>query len=295
MLYDDIFINGDTAFARSYAKVNLTLDVLGRRDDGYHEVKMIMQSVGLCDYITVKKRRHRGIVLTTNLPYLPTDGRNIAYKAARLFLDSCAPDAGVRIHIEKHIPVAAGLAGGSGNAAAVLCALNRLFGTGLSDEMLAQMGLALGADVPFCITGGTALAEGIGERLTALKPVPKMTLLLVKPPVSVSTAEIYTAIDSCESLAHPDAAEATAAIEAGDTARIAAALGNVMEAVTAEKYPVIRGIKQKLMMNGALGAVMSGSGPTVFGIFDDEKAAKRSADSFFTFCKEVCLTNTYSG
>lgn len=293
MLYDDIYINGDTARARSYAKINLTLDVLGRRKDGYHEVRMLMQSTALCDNITVR-RTHGGIRVASNVGFLPTDGRNIAYKAAQLFLQRYAPDAGVRIFIEKNIPVAAGLAGGSGNAAAVLCAMDRLFGTGLSDEELATIGLELGADVPYCIMGGTALCEGIGEKITPAAPMPRTTVLLVKPPISVSTAEVYAAIDSCDSLAHPDTDAVLAAIRAGDTAKIAAGLSNVMEAVTAEKYPVIRGIKEKLMKNGALGAVMSGSGPTVFGIFDDERAAKRAADSFYTFYKEVYLTKTYN-
>lgn len=293
MLYDDIFINGDTAHARSYAKINLTLDVLGKRDDGYHEVRMLMQSTALCDNITVRRTRG-GIQVGSNIGYLPTDGRNIAYKAAQLFLERYAPGAGVKIFIEKNIPVAAGLAGGSGNAAAVLCAMNALFGTGLTDAELEKTGLELGADVPYCIRGGTALCEGIGEKLTTIAPMPQTTILLVKPPISVSTAGVYTAIDSCDSLAHPDTDAVIAAIHAGDTAKIAAGLSNVMEAVTAQKHPQIRGIKEKLMKNGALGAVMSGSGPTVFGIFDDERAAKRSADSFYTFYKEVYLTKTYN-
>lgn len=292
-LYDDIVINGDRALARSYAKVNLTLDVLGKRDDGYHNVRMIMQTLGLFDLVIVD-RADSEIAVSTNLKFLPTNEKNIAYKAAQLFFDSTGIKGGARILIHKNIPVAAGLAGGSGNAAAVLCALNKLYDTNLSDNELCSLGTKLGADVPYCILGGTQLAEGIGEKLTELAPLPKLTFLLVKPPISISTAQIYSDIDSCTDLEHPDTAAMLHAIKKGDTAAIAAKLSNVMEAVTARENPVITGIKEKLILNGALGAVMSGSGPTVFGIFDDERKAKTSADSFYNLYKEVYLTRSYN-
>ena len=292
-LYDDIVINGGRAMARSYAKINLTLDVLGKRDDGYHEVRMIMQSLGLFDLVIVDKA-YGEITVSTNLKYLPTGEKNIAWKAAKVFFNETGIKGGAHILIHKNIPVAAGLAGGSGNAAAVLCALDKLYNTHLSDAELCRIGTMLGADVPYCILGGTQLAEGIGEKLTELAPMPKLTVLLVKPPISVSTAEIYSEIDSCTDMIHPDTEGMIEAITSANVNGIADRLSNVMEQVTAKTHPVIRGIKEKLMLNGAIGAVMSGSGPTVFGIFDDEAAAKRSADSFFMFYKEVYLTKTYN-
>lgn len=292
-LYDDIVINGERAIARSYAKINLTLDVLAKRGDGYHEVSMIMQSLGLFDLVIVD-RTCGELSVTTNLKYLPNGEKNIAWKAARLFFDITGISGGANILIHKNIPVAAGLAGGSGNAAAVLCALDKLYGTHMSDGELCKTGASLGADVPYCILGGTQLAEGIGERLTEISPPPKLTVLLVKPPINVSTAEIYAEIDSCATLIHPDTRGMLNAISCGNVGKIAGKLSNVMEQVTAVKYPVICGIKEKMLSDGAVGALMSGSGPTVFGIFDDDVAAKRSADSFYSLYKEVYLTKTYN-
>ena len=292
-LYDDVVINGERALARSYAKVNLTLDVLGRLPNGYHEVKMIMQTLSLYDLVIVDKAE-AGISVTTNLKYLPSNEKNIAWQAASLFLQTAGIQSGVKILLHKNIPVAAGLAGGSGNAAAVLCALDRLYNTGFSDAELCQMGAKLGADVPYCIMGGTQLAEGIGERLTELAPLPKLTFVLVKPPVSISTAQIYEAIDSCENLAHPDTDKMIKAISKGNVSASASGLSNVMEAVTATENPVIYRIKEMLAENGALGSVMSGSGPTVFGIFDDYSKAKTAADSFSNIYKEVYIARSYN-
>ncbi len=214
-LYDDIVITGSRAIARSYAKVNLTLDVLGKREDGYHDVKMIMQTLSLFDLVIVDKE-DSGISIKTNIKNLPTDEKNIAWQAANAFFEYTKTDGGAKILIHKNIPIAAGLAGGSGNAAAVLCALDRLYGTGLSDKELCEIGLTLGADVPYCILGGTQLAEGIGEKLTEMKPLRKTIFLLVKPPINISTGDIYRAIDSCETLLHPDTDGMIGAIERAD-------------------------------------------------------------------------------
>ena len=292
-LYDDIVITGSRAIARSYAKVNLTLDVLGKRDDGYHDVKMIMQTLGLFDLVIVDKEKS-GISIKTNIKNLPTGEKNIAWQAAKAFFDYTKLDSGAKILIHKNIPIAAGLAGGSGNAAAVLCALDKLYGTELSDEELCKIGLSLGADVPYCILGGTQLAEGIGEKLTELKPLPKTIFLLVKPPISISTGDIYRAIDSCEDLKHPDTDTVIKAIEDGNVKAVAEGLSNVMEIVTATDNPIICEIKADMMRNGALGAQMSGSGPTVFGIFDDYKKAKVAADEMSKKFDEVFLMNSYN-
>ena len=291
MLSDDIVITGNRAVARSYAKINLTLDVLGKRADGYHDVEMIMQTVTLFDLIIIDKT-HNNIEVGTNLKYLPNNDKNIAYKAAKLFFEKTGIRGGARIMIHKNIPVAAGLAGGSGNGAAVLCAMNLLFNAGLSEAELCEMGAEIGADVPYCIVGGTRLASGIGEILTPLAPMKKTTILIVKPPINVSTGMIYEQIDSAPIENRPDTEAIINALKAGDTETVAKNLCNVMEAVTEKMYPVIGGIKKKMLINGALGAVMSGSGPSVFGIFDDEMKAKLSHDSFAHQYRDVFLVKT---
>lgn len=291
MLADDIVITGSRAIAHSYAKVNLTLDVLGRRPDGYHDVEMIMQTVSLFDLLIIDKTRH-DISISTNLKFLPNNEKNIAYLAAKEFFRYTGLRSGCKIMIHKNIPVAAGLAGGSGNAAAVLCALNRLYNTGLSTEALCKLGLKLGADVPYCILGGTALAAGIGEKLTPLPPLKPCVLLMVKPPLNVSTGAVYEAIDSADIRERPDTDGMIDAIKTGNTALIAQKLSNVMGTVTEQIHPVVRGIRKKMIMNGALGAVMSGSGPTVFGIFPDFETAKRAHDSFAYQFKEVFVVTT---
>ena len=280
------------------AKINLTLDVTGRREDGYHSVEMVMQSVLLHDDVRVTvvhgEKKPRGIVLTCSLPFLPTDERNLAYRAAELFykqtgvlLETC------EIHIEKRIPMAAGLAGGSADAAAVLRALAALHSVGLTDDELCEMGLKLGADVPFCLRGGTMLAQGIGEKLSALAPMPHCWVVLCKPPFAVPTKEVYQEIDRVEISAHPDNKGMIAALEQGDYKGICGRLSNVMETVTAAKRRQIGEIKSFLLENGADGTLMSGSGPTVYGLFSDESRAetaekmlrRRFADTFLT---EIC-------
>lgn len=291
MLFDDIVVAGNRAMAHSYAKINLTLDVLSKRSDGYHDVEMIMQTVSLYDLVLVDKTDF-GINISTNLKFLPTNNKNIAYKAAEAFFRHTDINGGCKIMIYKNIPVAAGLAGGSGNAAAVLCSLNKLYNTNLSVEELQKIGLELGADVPYCITGGTALASGIGEILTPLSASPKCTILLVKPPISVSTGTVYEAIDSSEIKKKPDTHKMIDSINSGNIEEMAHNLYNVMGNVTENLHPIIKGIKKKMILNGALGAVMSGSGPTVFGIFPDYKTAKKAHDNFYYQFKEVYIVST---
>lgn len=291
MLSEDIVITGSRAMARSYAKINLTLDVLGRRDNGYHDVEMIMHTVSLFDLVIVDKMQS-GISISTNLRFLPNNDKNIAYLAAKEFFDYTGIHGGCKIMIHKNIPVAAGLAGGSGNAAAVLCSLNMLYNTNLSEEELCKIGVKLGADVPYCIIGKTALATGIGENLTPLPPTDKMTFLLVKPQINVSTASIYEAIDDTQIEEHPDTQAMIKAITDNNIDEIANLLSNVMGTVTEKLHPIIKGIRNKMILNGAKGALMSGSGPTVFGIFPDYETAKTAHDSFAYQFKDVFIVNS---
>ena len=263
---------------RSMAKINLGLDVVRRRPDGYHDLRMIMQTVQLSDVITLERRSEPGIALTCSERSLPADKHNLAWRAAALLQEEFGLSEGVRIHLEKHIPAAAGLAGGSGNAAAVLEGMNALFDLGLTPEELRVRGLSLGADVPYCLMRGTALAEGVGEILTPLPALPDCSVLLVKPDVSVSTKEVFTRLRLDESTTHPDIDGMRAAVEAGDLPGVLSRLGNVLESVTIPLCPVIADIKQALTQLGAEAALMSGSGPTVFGIFTDPTSAKAAAD-----------------
>ena len=256
----------------SNAKINLTLDVLRKRDDGYHELKMIMQTVSLCDCINIKKTE-KGIWLKSNLKYLPTDRRNIAYAAAELFLEKAGITDGIAINMKKNIPVAAGLAGGSGNAAAVLTGLNKMYDNPFTEEELLEMGGQLGSDVPFCIMGGCALCEGRGEILTPLPDLPATTFLLVKPPVHISTAAVYGSLRADKLTEHPDTDGAIEAIRKGDRDALAVRMFNVLETVTAQDNKIIGKLKQEMIELGAVGSVMSGSGPTVIGLFKDKKLA----------------------
>lgn len=279
----------------AHAKINLTLDVTGRRADGYHTVQMVMQSVALHDTVHVRlthgEKKPRGIVLTCSLPYLPVDESNLAYRAADLFyretgalLETC------EIHIEKRIPIAAGLAGGSSDAAAVLRALAELHEMQLSDEELCAMGLKLGADVPYCLMGGTMLAEGIGEQLTPLAPMPPCFVVLCKPPFAVSTAAVYRQMDSITISRRPDTEGMKRALAEGDLDGICKRLCNAMEQVTARKRRQIGEIKKTLEENGACGVLMSGSGPTVFGLFSDEARAKTAEKMLHRRIQDTFLT-----
>ena len=262
---------------KALGKINLGLDVLGRRENGYHDVRMVMQTVYLYDQITIKKRKNPGIGIETNLYYLPTNENNLAYRAAKLLKDEFDIKEGVSIGLEKHIPVAAGMAGGSSNAAAVLFGMNRMFGLGLTMEELMERGVTLGADVPYCIMRGTVLAEGIGEELTPLPAMPRCYILVAKPPVSVSTKLVYEKLDSHEIEVHPDIDGIIDGLARQDLAKVASCMGNVLEKGTIEEYPVIEEIKAVMKREGALNAMMSGSGPTVFGVYDDKRKARNAA------------------
>lgn len=261
---------------KALGKINLGLDVLGRRENGYHDVRMVMQTLYLYDNVTIIKKKEPGIVLESNLHFLPTDQSNIAWKAANMLIEEFQIQEGVKIILDKHIPVAAGMAGGSTNAAAVLYGMNKMFHLGLTQQELMDRGVKLGADVPYCIMRGTVLAEGIGEELSTLPPMPKCQILIAKPPISVSTKMVYEKLDSKEIEEHPDIDGLIEGLEKQDLKKIAASMGNVLEKVTITEYPVIEEIKQSMLEAGALGAMMSGSGPTVFGIFSDKQTAKEA-------------------
>ena len=265
---------------KSYAKINLGLDVLGTLPNGYHTLKMIMQTITLNDNLSFEKRKDNKIILKTNLPYLPVNEKNIVYQAIRLFMDTMHISSGIYCTVSKHIPVAAGMAGGSGNAAAALKAMDTLFGTKLSDKELAEMGVKLGADVPYCLMGNTALAEGIGDVLTPLPAPPKAKVLIVKPSVSVSTKDVYTNLVLDENTKHPDIDACIKALEDGSLKNLCDNLGNVLEDVTIKLHPCIADIKTKMLEFGADGSLMSGSGPSVFGLYADENKANAAYEYF---------------
>ena len=281
---------------KALGKINLGLDVLGRRENGYHDVRMVMQTVYLYDRIIMKKSKTPGIRLETNLYYLPVNENNLAYQAAQMLMDEFHMEEGVSIQLDKHIPVAAGMAGGSSNAAAGLFGMNRMFSLGLSQKELMERGVKLGADVPYCIMRGTVLAEGIGEILTPLSPMPKCYVLIAKPAISVSTKMVYEKLDSHEIEDHPDIDGILAGLKAGDLKKVAGSMGNVLERVTVDAYPVIDQIKKMMIKEGALNAMMSGSGPTVFGIFEEKATARKAADAIrdARLTKQVYVTNIHN-
>jgi len=286
----------DSITVNAYAKINLGLDVLRRRADGYHDVRMIMQSLDLHDIITITKLPTEGITIKTNLSYLPNDQGNLIYKAAALFLDTLSLEEGLDLRLEKNIPVAAGLAGGSSDAAATLKGLNTLYQAGLSTEELMKLGVKIGADVPYCLMLGTALSEGIGELLTPLSPIPSCYILLVKPDISVSTRYVYENLRLTETLLHPDIARMRVSLETGDLNTLARNMDNILQSVTTKDYPIINEIKHKMLELGALTSLMSGSGPTVFGIYKDAELARNSLNYFLRhkhFGKQVFLTRPY--
>lgn len=283
---------------KALAKINLGLDVLRRREDGYHEVKMIMQTIGLHDDLEIRKTKTPGIQVKTNLYYLPTNENNLVYKAAKLLMDEFQIQDGVSIQLKKRIPVAAGMAGGSSDGAAVLWGINQMYGLGLSMQALMERGVRLGADVPYCIQRGTALAEGIGEKLSVLPPMPKCTILIAKPGISVSTKFVYENLhaNDLKPEQHPDVDSMIEAMRQKDLGLLCSRMGNVLETVTIPAYPVINEIKRTMMDNGAIGSMMSGSGPTVFGIFDSPAAAKQAMKAVRAakLAKQIFLTTPYN-
>lgn len=266
----------DQISLKSRAKINITLDVIGKRPNGYHDLSMIMQTINLYDFVFIRKMHAPGIRLRTNLKWLPNDQGNIVCQAAKLFKETCGIKTGVFMELNKRIPVAAGLAGGSSNAAATLIGLNTLFETGLSQKELMELGVKLGADVPYCILGGTALAEGIGEILTPLPPMPNCYVLVAKPKINVSTATVFKSLNIDKIETHPDNNKIINAIKQGDIHTVAHNMCNVLETVTQKKYPVIGTIKEVMLKHGAEGALMSGSGPTVFGIYHSKDEAYKA-------------------
>ena len=262
---------------RALAKINLGLDILRKREDGYHEVRMIMQTIQMYDVLKMKKVKKPGISLSVNYPYIPSDERNLVYKAAKLLMDEFQVKEGVDICLEKFIPVAAGMAGGSSDAAAAMVGINQLFKLGLSERELMDRAVNIGADVPYCIMRGTALAEGIGEKLTRIAQIPDCFVLIGKPGISVSTKMAYESLQLDKISSHPDIDGMIRDIENGELLTMTEKMGNVFEPGIIEKYPVIGEIKDLMEDNGALKAMMSGSGPTVFGIFDDREKMEAAA------------------
>lgn len=286
---------------KAYGKINLGLDVLRKREDGYHEVRMIMQTVGIYDRIDLVYKEEPGITVETNLYYLPNNENNLVYKAADLLMKEFGIQKGVHIKLNKFIPVAAGMAGGSSDAAAVLFGVNKMFGLGLSKSQLMERGVKIGADVPYCVMRGTALSEGIGEILTPLPPVPQCQVLIAKPAISVSTKFVYENLHANELRPeqHPDIDGMIEAIRNEDIYGIAGHFGNVLETVTIANYPVIQEIKDLMMEQGAIGSMMSGSGPTVFGLFTSPKAAADAYEELrygkdSELAKQVYLTSFYN-
>ena len=276
---------------KAHAKVNLGLDVIRRRPDGYHEVKMIMQSIGLCDELMLE-RIPAGITLTTDHPELSCGEDNLIYRAAKLMFDTYHISDGVHIHLQKKIPIAAGMAGGSTDAAAAMKGISRLFDLEISLEQLMKLGMTIGADVPYCILGGTALAEGIGEKLTPLTPAPDFYILVAKPEISVSTKYVYEHLDAAGITKHPDIDGMVLSIESGSLQGILDRMGNVLETVTIPAHPEIDTLKHRIRELGAVNSLMSGSGPTVFGIFLSEQGAEFACEQLKSekLAKQVFLT-----
>lgn len=281
---------------KALAKINLGLDVTGRREDGYHLVRMIMQTIHLFDSVQMHKISEPGIQFTTNMRFLPADEHNLAYKAAKIIMDEFGITQGVHIDIKKCIPVSAGMAGGSTDAAAVLYGMNQLFELKLSFQQLSERGLTIGADVPYCLMRGTALAEGIGEKLTRLPSMPRCPVVIAKPGISVSTKWVYEGLKLNADTVHPDIKQLLTDIKRRDLKKMASHMGNILETVTIKEYPVIAKIKKNLTAHGALTALMSGSGPAVFALFEDRAKAKKAADALRSsgLARQIYVTTIFN-
>lgn len=286
----------DKISLKALAKINLGLDVVRRREDGYHEVRMIMQTIHLFDRVNIEKTSEPGIKIKTNLSYLPVNENNLIYKAGRLLMDEFDITEGVSVDLDKRIPVAAGMAGGSTDAAAMLYGMNKMFGLGLSMQELKDRGVKIGADVPYCLMRGTALAEGIGEKLKSLPPMIKCPVLIAKPQISVSTKFVYENLRLDEKAKHPDIDQLIKDIKTKDLQGVCDHMGNILETVTIPNYPIIAEIKKNMIENGAAGAMMSGSGPTVFGLFDDAEKAKQAYKAMKKsgLSRQTYLTDIYN-
>lgn len=286
----------DKTTQRAYAKINIGLDVLRRRADGYHEVKMIMQTVDIYDELVLERRKEPGIELRMDNSDLPSGGDNLICRAADLLFREKKITGGVNISLTKRIPIAAGMAGGSADAAAALRGVNELFDLGYSLKELQALGVGLGADIPYCLTGGTMLSEGIGEILTPLPAPPAAHLVIAKPDINVSTAFVYGNLHADSLAWHPDIDGMIAALQKGDLDGITGRLGNVLETVTVKAHPVIEQIKELLRKQGAENALMSGSGPTVFGIFKEKETAARAAEAVERgqLAKQIFVTTFYN-
>lgn len=278
-------------FSRAYAKINISLDIVGKREDGYHLLEMIMQRIELYDILEITKNKS-GISIKCDKNYVPLDERNLVYKAANLFLDTYNLKGGVNFNIIKNIPVSAGLAGGSSDAATTLLAMRELYNIDVTDDELCSLGLKIGADVPYCIKGGTALCKGIGEKVTKLKGFKGHILVLVKPKFGVSTKEVYKNLDINKIYRHPNTEKLIEAVENNDLKYVSENMKNVLENVTLKKHTVIKEIKEKMIRSGALGSMMSGSGPSVFGFFDDLLKAQRCYEYFKSKYNDVYITRT---
>lgn len=286
----------DKTTQRAYAKINIGLDVLRRRADGYHEVKMIMQTVDIYDELVLERRKEPGIELRMDNSDLPSGGDNLICRAADLLFREKEITGGVNISLTKRIPIAAGMAGGSADAAAALRGVNELFDLGYSLTELQALGVGLGADIPYCLAGGTMLSEGIGEILTPLPAPPAAHLVIAKPDINVSTAFVYGNLHADRLAWHPDIDGMIAALQKGDLDGITGRLGNVLETVTVKAHPVIEQIKELLRKQGAENALMSGSGPTVFGIFKEKETAARAAEAVERgrLAKQIFVTTFYN-
>ena len=286
----------DNITLKALAKINLGLDVVRRREDGYHEVRMVMQTIHLYDKLEIVKTKEEGITITSNLSYVPTNENNLVYKAGKLLMDEFGIKEGVFVDLQKRIPVAAGMAGGSSDAAAMLYGMNQIFDLGLSRQKLMDRGVKIGADVPYCLMRGTALAEGIGEKLTSLPPMVKCPVLIAKPQISVSTKFVYQNLKLDKTTIHPDIDQLVKDIENSDLHAIAGRMGNVLESVTIPEYPIIAQIKEQMMKSGAINSMMSGSGPTVFGLFEDEATARAAYNDMVRsgLAKQIYLTSIYN-
>ena len=274
-------------YEKAPAKINLVLDALHKREDGFHEVEMIMTMVDLADRLEMEPLARDQIIISSQVGYIPLDAKNLAFQAAQLIKERYQVKQGVYIHLDKKIPVAAGLAGGSSDAAATLRGLNRLWNLNISEHELCELGAELGSDVPFCVTGGTALATGRGERLQPISIPPQCWVVLAKPPINVSTADVYGKFRVNKVEQHPSVQNMINALDSGSFTEMCDSLGNVLESVTLQLYPEVKQLKESMIRLGADGVLMSGSGPTVFGLVSKEAKLSRIYNGLRGFCKEV--------